>query len=105
MRGRSLNRAQVQLAPVVDVLNGPQFTIRDVTLAVRRRELDAVTCRERALGLSIYRHAVQPSWIVRDGRAGLLRSQRDGGIDAPGTQRRLTRRGDRAGRNQDRRRR
>jgi hypothetical protein len=46
-----------------------ELSIREVALAVGRGELDAVAGRERAVRLSIERHALKPSWIVGDATA------------------------------------
>ena len=54
------------MAVGVDLLDGPQLAIRDLALPVRGGELHAVALRERALGLAIERHALQPARIVGD---------------------------------------
>jgi hypothetical protein len=56
---------ELQLTAVVDPLEGPEFAVRDMALAIRRRELDAITGRKRAVRLAIQRHALQASRVVR----------------------------------------
>ena len=57
-----------QVPAGVDRLDGPELTIRDLPLAIRRGELHAVARRERPVCLSIERDALQPTRIVGDAR-------------------------------------
>jgi hypothetical protein len=64
------------LVAAVQALNGAEFPIRQTLLAIWRRALHSVAHREGALGLAADRHAPEPSGIVRDGLAGVVRRQR-----------------------------
>jgi hypothetical protein len=64
------------LVAAVQALNGAEFPIRQTLLAIWRRALHSVAHREGALGLAVDRHAPEPSGIVCDGLAGVVRRQR-----------------------------
>src|SRR5258708_40206030 len=51
-------QSYTHVATRVDRLNGAEFTVRDVPLTIRRRELDAIAWSKCAVRLSIQRHAL-----------------------------------------------
>src|SRR5262249_13653416 len=53
-------------AALLKALDGPELAIRDVALAVRRRELDAIADRQGPLLLAIDRVALQSPRVIRD---------------------------------------
>src|SRR5262249_35503076 len=66
-RGRS-TRVPLNLhAPVgVDALDGPQLTVRNAALAIRRGHLHAVSRCERAIGILIERYTVKPTRVIAE---------------------------------------